>query len=634
MPTSTSPIGTQDQGRTYLQVTAETVQKGADYDIVLADRGKLFRFSGAGPWTAQIMTVAIVSTQFMCFIRNDSALDLTIETQSGNINGGPTLTVEPGLTVAVFCDGTNTLSGGVNLNCVPLIGGTMTGPLILSGDPATALGAATKQYVDAIASGIAVQPSCYAATTANLNATYANGAAGVGATLTNAGAMAAFAVDGVNPPLNARILVKDQTNTFENGCFTLTTVGSGAVNWVLTRATDYDTAAEIQPGTLFIINNGTVNNLTSWIETEVVATVGTDPVLFTQFTTSPANFANINLSNLAAVAINSDMLPGVDGAIDLGNATHRYGVAWVQFLATGTTAADSTVLTAYDTGAMANAPFIAFVAGNPATCAFSGDITSVTQAASDNSTKLATTAYADTQVTTIAANKALSNLAAVAINTSLLPAGNSTIDLGDGTHRMRQIYSSGLSTGRTAADTLVISGRDVDGASDTPFITIQAGNTPTCVIASSVTATTQPLNDNSTKLATTAYVDSSLAATLVSSQILFASGLALVNNVNKDLTSIALTAGTWDIFANVLFTPTATATAAACWINTTSATVPDASLIALLSVPFVAAGHIGLVAPSRRLVLGGATTVYITGILNFASGTAKFSGGIYAKKVG
>jgi hypothetical protein len=36
--------------------------------------------------------------------------------------------------------------------CLPLVGGTLTGPLILNADPAIALGAATKQYVDAIAS--------------------------------------------------------------------------------------------------------------------------------------------------------------------------------------------------------------------------------------------------------------------------------------------------------------------------------------------------------------------------------------------------------------------------------------------------------------------------------------------------
>lgn len=36
---------------------------------------------------------------------------------------------------------------------VDVAGDTMTGPLVLSADPTTALGAATKQYVDAQASG-------------------------------------------------------------------------------------------------------------------------------------------------------------------------------------------------------------------------------------------------------------------------------------------------------------------------------------------------------------------------------------------------------------------------------------------------------------------------------------------------
>src|SRR6478752_9921107 len=78
---------------------------------------------------------------------------------------------------------------------VPLAGGTMTGPLILNtNSPTTALQAASKGYVDTVASGFTVILACAAATTANLNATAAG--AGVGATLTNAGAMAAFSVDG------------------------------------------------------------------------------------------------------------------------------------------------------------------------------------------------------------------------------------------------------------------------------------------------------------------------------------------------------------------------------------------------------------------------------------------------------
>lgn len=187
---------------------------------------------------------------------------------------------------------------------VPISGGTMTGPLILSGDPTLPLGAATKEYVDQFASGITVILATSAATTANLNSVYANGAAGVGATLTNSGAMAAFAVDGFSASANDRILVKNQTSTFQNGVYSVTTVGSGAVNWVLTRTTDYDQPSEIKPGTLVAVNNGTVNATTSWLETATVAAVGTDPILFSQFTFSPSSFlqkAN-NLSDVASVA--------------------------------------------------------------------------------------------------------------------------------------------------------------------------------------------------------------------------------------------------------------------------------------------------------------------------------------------
>jgi hypothetical protein len=186
---------------------------------------------------------------------------------------------------------------------LPLAGGTMAGPLILfTNSPTIALEAASKGYVDTVASGFTVILACAAATTANLNATQAG--AGVGATLTNAGAMVAFAVDGYSAALNDRILVKNQTLSEHNGIYTVTTVGSGAVNWELTRATDYDTAIEIKPGTLVAVNNGTANANTSWLETATVVTVDTDPVLFSQFTFAPTAFLMVanNLSDVANIA--------------------------------------------------------------------------------------------------------------------------------------------------------------------------------------------------------------------------------------------------------------------------------------------------------------------------------------------
>jgi hypothetical protein len=151
------------------------------------------------------------------------------------------------------------------------------------GAPTVSTDAATKQYVDDVAQGLHIHAASYAGTTANLNATYSNGTSGVGATLTNAGTQVAFATDGTTPSLNDRILVKNQTTTSQNGIYTLTTVGSGSTNWVLTRATDFDQAAEIDGGDFTFIDNGTTLGNTGWVCVDKVTTVGTDPIVFQQF---------------------------------------------------------------------------------------------------------------------------------------------------------------------------------------------------------------------------------------------------------------------------------------------------------------------------------------------------------------
>ena len=149
--------------------------------------------------------------------------------------------------------------------------------------PTVSTDAATKQYVDDVAQGLNIHAASYAATTANLNATYSNGSSGVGATLTNAGTQAAFTTDGVTPSLNDRILVKDQTAAAQNGIYTLTTVGSGSTNWVLTRATDFDTPTEIAGGDFTFVDNGTTLANTGWVQVDEVTSVGSDPIIWQQF---------------------------------------------------------------------------------------------------------------------------------------------------------------------------------------------------------------------------------------------------------------------------------------------------------------------------------------------------------------
>src|SRR6185295_15228174 len=117
-----------------------------------------------------------------------------------------------------------------NFGSVTVTGGSITGmPL-----PTVASDVANKQYVDSVASGLNVLAQSKYATAAVLpnTPTYANGASGVGATLT-AGANSTLTVDGNVVALNEVVLVKNQASAFQNGIYSLTTAGSGAAPWVL-----------------------------------------------------------------------------------------------------------------------------------------------------------------------------------------------------------------------------------------------------------------------------------------------------------------------------------------------------------------------------------------------------------------
>jgi hypothetical protein len=178
-------------------------------------------------------------------------------------------------------------------------GGTLTGYLNLHADPTQALHAVTKEYVDNVATGVATKPQVLGATTTNIDATYDNGTAGVGATLTRN-------TNGVFPPsaggatgwsLGKGILVKNQTNKAENGRYYISDMGSESTPYVLTRCSYCDTADEI-PGAYIFVQSGT-NAGTGWIQ--VVAdpatfVVGTDNIDVFQFSGAGAYTAGNGLT--------------------------------------------------------------------------------------------------------------------------------------------------------------------------------------------------------------------------------------------------------------------------------------------------------------------------------------------------
>jgi hypothetical protein len=131
------------------------------------------------------------------------------------------------------------------------------------GTPTDATDAATKAYVDSVTEGLHIHEAAVAATTANVNLANA---------LENGDTL-----DGITLATGDRILVKNQTTTSENGIYIVQASGQP------TRATDFDTATEVDSGDFIFVYSGTINGSTGWVQTNKPATIGTDPILFTQF---------------------------------------------------------------------------------------------------------------------------------------------------------------------------------------------------------------------------------------------------------------------------------------------------------------------------------------------------------------
>ena len=175
-------------------------------------------------------------------------------------------------------------------------------------NPVAAQDAATKFYVDTVAEGLHIHASCGAATPdtlANVSSgtvTYNNGTAGVGATLVTTGTYTL--IDGVNVASSGfRILVKNETNAAHNGIYTYTN------STTLTRAADFDTAAEIAGGDFVFVTAGTLYNSTGWVNIDEVTTVGTDPIVWEQFSGAGTYQAGAGLTLTGTIfSVNVDNL--------------------------------------------------------------------------------------------------------------------------------------------------------------------------------------------------------------------------------------------------------------------------------------------------------------------------------------
>ena len=267
---------------TALSLGAASGTTTVNNDLSIAT-GKVYKINGTSVLSATTLGSSVVSSSL---------------TSVGTITSG----TWNGTTIAVANGGTGTTNGSItgsgaltftaggsntSISLVPQGTGTVdvgSKRITSVAEPTQATDAATKNYVDAVKTGLDVKDSVRVATTANLTATYSNGSSGVGATLTNSGTQAALTIDSIALSVGDRVLVKDQTTGLQNGFYKVTTVGTVSTNWVLTRSTDADEAAEVTPGAFTFVEEGTNGGSNGYVCTNTGSiTIGTTAVSFVQF---------------------------------------------------------------------------------------------------------------------------------------------------------------------------------------------------------------------------------------------------------------------------------------------------------------------------------------------------------------
>ena len=168
--------------------------------------------------------------------------------------------------------------------------------------PTNSTDATTKAYVDAAVEGLHVHASVKVATTVNV---------ALATALENGDTL-----DGVTLATGDRILIKNQTTKSENGIYIVQVSGQPS------RATDFDTASEVDSGDFVFVDQGTTQANTGWVQINTPAVIGTDAIDFVQFSGAGTYTAGNGLTLTGTVfSINTATTVDLSTAQTLTNKT-------------------------------------------------------------------------------------------------------------------------------------------------------------------------------------------------------------------------------------------------------------------------------------------------------------------------
>jgi hypothetical protein len=177
------------------------------------------------------------------------------------------------------------------------------------GSPISSTDAATKDYVDSVAQGLVVKEAVLLATVSGQVGTYVTS----GQTFTYT-ATGTPSIDGVGVTVTGtRVLFKNQATASQNGIYELTTPGGAGAGAIFTRATDYNSSAEVEAGSFAFVLSGNTNAGKQYVQTTQNPTLDTSALSFTVLNdlAIPDNsVSNAKLEHMPALRVKGAVVSG------------------------------------------------------------------------------------------------------------------------------------------------------------------------------------------------------------------------------------------------------------------------------------------------------------------------------------